>query len=307
MSKHVFLFFLKSFLIFGASFTFAQPTSFSSLSTDVGSFSSVSITVPKGNPSEMTEYRGTSLDTLKKYCTVSYEKGRVVSEKNFNPDGTEKSAIAYTYSESGKVMRITGTDSSGNEKWSYSYSYNQDGNLSEEISFDADKNIEWKAVYEYTEKKEVSEKRTISKDDKITLIEQFAYTVSGKIAEYTAKYSDNKLLKRVEYSYGEGDRLEKELCYDGNGLYEEVTFVYEGDNITQIKRSGANETTKDTECYMYLGSKCVRSCSMSAEGEISLEKKFLYDWQENLVFEQNGQDIVFREYSYASESDKGNK
>ena len=287
-------------LLSGAGAAFAQSTLFISKNT-LGESQKF-----HGQISSVTEYRGTSADNLRKYSSVEFSDGKIVSEKQFDENGTEKTVIGRKFLENGSISEITGLDSSKNIKWRYAYIYNEKGLLASETSYSGESQVEWKAEYSYNEKSKVSECKSYSADGQLSFVEKYAYTEDGRIKDYSSFYADNRLFKRIEYIYNADATLAQEKKYDGSGFYESVNYSYSNGNANLIRILGADGTLKTEETRSFSGGNLIHSVLKNAEGKTTAEKEFFYDWNGNLAVEKNSSGIIFRIFQYSKPVPKEN-
>ena len=88
-----------------------------------------------GSPVWVTEFRGNSPDSLKKFSVLEFADGRILMEKQFGDDGSEKTYVERKFLDDGRISEISGIDSSKNVKWCYSYGYSENGLLATETSY----------------------------------------------------------------------------------------------------------------------------------------------------------------------------
>lgn len=291
-SSRFFCLVFASFFIFGGAEVFPQNTVSVSKNNLAAS--------PKfsGSPFSVTEYRGDSPDTLKKYSVLEFADGRISKETQFNDDGSEKTVVGRKFLEDGKISEITGLDSSKNVKWRYSYGYGEKGLLASETSYSGSGEIEWRAEYFYNEKSRLSECKTYSAAGALNFTEKYIYTEDGRIKDYSSFYADGKLFKRVEYIYNADSTLAQEKNYDASGFYESVNYSYSNGKASSIKTLGADGSLKTEETRTFFAGNMIRSVLKNAEGKTVSEKEFFYDWKGNIVLEKNPSGIIVRVFQY---------
>ena len=278
--------------VFGAAGIFAQsalPDSKNSLTV----FSKF-----KGSPVSVTEYRGASPDTLKKYSVLEFADGRISKETQFNDDGSEKTVVGRKFLDDGKISEITGLDSSKNVKWRYSYGYGEKGLLASETSYSGSGEVEWRAEYFYNEKSRLSECKTYSAAGALNFTEKYIYTEDGRIKDYSSFYADGKLFKRVEYIYNADSTLAQEKNYDASGFYESVNYSYSNGKASAVRTLGADGSLKTEETRTFSAGNMIRSVLKNAEGKTVSEKEFFYDWKGNCAMEKNPSGIIVRVFQY---------
>ena len=291
-SSRLFCLIFVSVLFFEGAEVFPQNTV---------SVSKNSLTVfPKfsGSPVSVTEYRGTSPDTLKKYSVLEFADGRISKERQFGDDGSEKTVVGRKFLDDGKISEITGLDSSKNVKWRYSYGYGEKGLLASETSYSGSGEVEWRAEYSYNEKSRLSECKTYSAAGALNFTEKYIYTEDGRIKDYSSFYADGKLFKRVEYIYNADSTLAQEKNYDASGFYESVNYSYSNGKAASIKTLGADGSLKTEETRTFSAGNMIRSVLKNAEGKTVSEKEFFYDWKGNIVLEKNPSGIIVRNFLY---------
>lgn len=291
-SSRLFCLAFASFFIFGGAEFFAQ----SAVQTSKNSLSES----PKfkGQPFSVSEYRGTSPDTLKKYSVLEFADGRISKETQFNDDGSEKTVVGRKFLDDGKISEITGLDSSKNVKWRYSYGYGEKGLLVSETSYSGSGEIEWRAEYFYNEKSRLSECKTYSAAGALNFTEKYIYTEDGRIKDYSSFYADGKLFKRVEYIYNADSTLAQEKNYDASGFYESVNYSYSNGKASSIRTLGADGSLKTEETRTFFAGNMIRSVLKNAEGKTVSEKEFFYDWKGNIALEKNPSGIIMRNFLY---------
>ena len=252
----------------------------------------------KGQPFSVTEYRGTSPDTLKKYSVLEFADGRISKERQFGDDGSEKTIVERKFLDDGKISEITGLDSSKNVKWRYSYGYGEKGLLASETSYSGSGEIEWRAEYFYNEKSRLSECKTYSAAGALNFTEKYIYTEDGRIKDYSSFYADGKLFKRVEYIYNADSTLAQEKNYDASGFYESVNYSYSNGKASAVRTLGADGNLKTEETRTFFAGNMIRSVLKNAEGKTISEKEFFYDWKGNIVLEKNPSGIIMRNFLY---------
>ena len=252
----------------------------------------------KGQPFSVTEYRGTSPDTLKKYSVLEFADGRISKERQFNDDGSEKTVVGRKFLDDGKISEITGLDSSKNVKWRYSYGYGEKGLLASETSYSGSGEIEWRAEYFYNEKSRLSECKTYSAAGALNFTEKYIYTEDGRIKDYSSFYADGKLFKRVEYIYNADSTLAQEKNYDASGFYESVNYSYSNGKASAVRTLGADGNLKTEETRTFFAGNMIRSVLKNAEGKTVSEKEFFYDWNGNCAMEKNPSGIIMRNFQY---------
>ena len=101
-SSRFFCLTFASFFIFGGAEVFSQST--------VSVSKNTLATSPKfsGSPFCVTEYRGASPDSLKKYSVLEFADGRISKETQFNDDGSEKTVVGRKFLDDGKISEVTG-------------------------------------------------------------------------------------------------------------------------------------------------------------------------------------------------------
>lgn len=279
-------------LVFGTAGIFAQsalPDSKNSLTASP---------MFKGSPVCVTEYRGVSPDSLKKYSVLEFADGRILKERQFSDDGSEKTVVERKFLEDGKISEITGLDSSKNVKWRYSYGYDEKGLLSSETSYSGSGEVEWRAEYLYNAKSKVSKCRTYSAAGVLNFTEKYIYTDDGRIKDYSSFYTDGKLFKRVEYLYNADSSLAQEKNYDVGGFYESVNYSYSNGKAVSVRTLGADGSFKTEETRTFSAGNMIHSVLKNAEGKIVSEKEFFYDWNGNAVMEKNASGITLRNFQY---------
>ena len=291
-SSRFFCLTFASFFIFGGAEVFPQNT--------VSVSKNTLATSPKfsGSPFCVTEYRGASPDSLKKYSVLEFADGRISKERQFGDDGSEKTIVERKFLDDGKISEITGLDSSKNVKWRYSYGYGEKGLLASETSYSGSGEIEWRAEYSYNEKSRLSECKTYSASGALNFTEKYIYTEDGRIKDYSSFYADGKLFKRIEYIYNADSTLAQEKNYDASGFYESVNYSYSNGKASSIKTLGADGSLKTEETRTFFAGNMIRSVLKNAEGKTVSEKEFFYDWNGNIVLEKNPSGIIMRNFLY---------
>ena len=291
-SSRLFCLIFVSVLFFGGAEVFPQNTVSVSKNTLAAS--------PKfsGSPFCVTEYRGASPDSLKKYSVLEFADGRISKERQFGDDGSEKTIVERKFLDDGKISEITGLDSSKNVKWRYSYGYGEKGLLASETSYSGSGEIEWRAEYFYNEKSRLSECKTYSAAGALNFTEKYIYTEDGRIKDYSSFYADGKLFKRVEYIYNADSTLAQEKNYDASGFYESVNYSYSNGKAASIRTLGADGSLKTEETRTFSAGNMIRSVLKNAEGKTVSEKEFFYDWKGNIVLEKNPSGIIMRNFLY---------
>lgn len=254
----------------------------------------------KGSPVSVTEYRGASPDSLKKYSLIEFADGRIFRERQFGEDGAEKTFVERKFLDDGKISEITGLDSSKNVKWRYSYGYDEKGLLASETSYSGNGEVEWRAEYSYNAKSKVSECKTYSVAGALNFTEKYIYTEDGRIKDYSSFYADGKLFKRVEYLYNADSTLAQQKNYDAGGFYESVNYSYSNGKASSIRTLGADGSLKTEETRNFSAGNMIHSVLKNAEGKIVSEKEFFYDWNGNVAMEKNASGITLRIFQYNS-------
>ena len=291
-SSRFFCLTFASFFIFGGAEVFPQNT--------VSVSKNTLATSPKfsGSPFCVTEYRGASPDSLKKYSVLEFADGRISKERQFGDDGSEKTIVERKFLDDGKISEITGLDSSKNVKWRYSYGYDEKGLLASETSYSGSGEVEWRAEYSYNEKSRLSECRTYSAAGALNFTEKYIYTEDGRVKDYSSFYADGKLFKRVEYIYNADSTLAQEKNYDASGFYESVNYSHSNGKASSIKTLGADGSLKTEETRTFFAGNMIRSVLKNAEGKTVSEKEFFYDWKGNCAMEKNPSGIIVRNFLY---------
>ena len=291
-SSRFFCLTFASFFIFGGAEVFPQNT--------VSVSKNTLATSPKfsGSPFCVTEYRGASPDSLKKYSVLEFADGRISKERQFGDDGSEKTIVERKFLDDGKISEITGLDSSKNVKWRYSYGYDEKGLLASETSYSGSGEVEWRAEYSYNEKSRLSECRTYSAAGALNFTEKYIYTEDGRVKDYSSFYADGKLFKRVEYIYNADSTLAQEKNYDASGFYESVNYSYSNGKTSAVRTLGADGSLKTEETRTFSAGNMIRSVLKNAEGKTVSEKEFFYDWKGNIVLEKNPSGIIMRNFLY---------
>ena len=252
----------------------------------------------KGSPVSVTEYRGASPDSLKKYSVLEFADGRILKERQFSDDGSEKTVVERKFLDDGKISEITGLDSSKNVKWRYSYGYDEKGLLLSETSYSGSGEVEWRAEYSYNAKSKVSERKTYSASGVLNFTEKYIYTEDGRIKDYSSFYADGKLFKRVEYLYNADSTLAQQKNYDAGGFYESVNYSYSNGKAVSVRTLGADGSLKTEETRTFSAGNMIHSVLKNAEGKTVSEKEFFYDWNGNAVMEKNASGITLRNFQY---------
>lgn len=293
-SSRLFCLTFASFFILGGAEVFAQ----SAVQTSKNSLSES----PKfnGQPFSVSEYRGASPDSLKKYSVLEFADGRILKEMQFGDDGSEKTIVERKFLDDGKISEITGLDSSKNVKWRYSYGYGEKGFLASETSYSGSCEVEWRAEYFYNEKSRLSECKTYSAAGALNFTEKYIYTEDGRIKDYSSFYADGKLFKRVEYIYNADSTLAQEKNYDASGFYESVNYLYSNGKAVSVRTLGADGSLKTEEMRTFSAGNMIRSVLKNTEGKTVSEKEFFYDWNGNAVMEKNTSGITLRNFQYST-------
>ncbi len=291
-SSRLFCLIFVSVLFFGGAEVFPQNT--------VSVSKNTLATSPKfsGSPFCVTEYRGASPDSLKKYSVLEFADGRISKERQFGDDGSEKTVVGRKFLDDGKISEITGLDSSKNVKWRYSYGYGEKGLLASETSYSGSGEIEWRAEYFYNEKSRLSECKTYSAAGALNFTEKYIYTEDGRVKDYSSFYADGKFFKRVEYLYNADSTLAQEKNYDASGFYESVNYSYSNGKASAVRTLGADGSLKTEETRTFFAGNMIRSVLKNAEGKTVSEKEFFYDWKGNIVLEKNPSGIIMRNFLY---------
>ena len=255
----------------------------------------------KGSPVSVTEYRGASPDSLKKYSVIEFADGRIFRERQFGEDGAEKTFVERKFLDDGKISEITGLDSSKNVKWRYSYGYDEKGLLASETSYSGNGEVEWRAEYSYNAKSKVSECKTYSAAGVLNFTEKYIYTEDGRIKDYSSFYADGKLFKRIEYLYNADSTLAQQKNYDAGGFYESVNYSYSNGKASSIKTLGADGNLKTEETRTFSAGNMIHSVLKNAEGKTVSEKEFFYDWNGNVAMEKNASVITLRIFQYSAQ------
>lgn len=291
-SSRFFCLTFASFFLFAGAEVFSQDTvqALKNSLTESPKFS--------GSPVSVTEYRGASPDTLKKYSVLEFADGRILKERQFGDDGSEKTVVERKFLDDGKISEITGLDSSKNVKWRYSYGYGENGLLASETSYSGSGEVEWRAEYFYNEKSRLSECKTYSAAGALNFTEKYIYTEDGRIKDYSSFYADGKLFKRVEYIYNADSTLAQEKNYDASGFYESVNYSYSNGKALSVRTLGADGSLKTEETRTFSAGNMIRSLLKNAEGKTVSEKEFFYDWKGNIALEKNPSGIILRNFQY---------
>ena len=109
-SSHLFYFTVASVFIAGAAKVFSQST------VSVSKNALVESSKFNGSPVVVTEFRGNSPDSLKKFSVLEFEDRRILMEKQFGDDGSEKTSVERKFLDDGRISEISGIDSSKNVK-----------------------------------------------------------------------------------------------------------------------------------------------------------------------------------------------
>lgn len=285
-------------LTFASFFLFTGAEVFPQDSVSVSKNSLTASPKFKGSPVSVTEYRGASPDSLKKYSVLEFADGRILKERQFSDDGSEKTVVERKFLEDGKISEVTGLDSSKNVKWRYSYGYGEKGLLASETSYSGSGEVEWRAEYFYNEKSRLSECKTYSAAGALNFTEKYIYTDDGRIKDYSSFYADGKLFKRVEYLYNADSTLAQQKNYDAGGFYESVNYSYSNGKAVSVKTLGADGSLKTEETRTFSAGNMIRSALKNLDGKIVSEKEFFYDWNGNAVMEKNASGITLRNFQY---------
>lgn len=281
-------------LVFGAAQVFSQSTVSVSKNTLVESSKF------NGSPVVVTEFRGNSPDSLKKFSVLEFADGRILREKQFGDDGSEKTSVERKFLDDGRISEISGIDSSKNVKWRYSYGYDEKGLLASETSYSGNGEVEWRAEYSYNAKSKVSECKTYSAAGVLNFTEKYIYTEDGRIKDYSSFYADGKLFKRVEYLYNADSTLAQQKNYDAGGFYESVNYSYSNGKAVSVRTLGADGSLKTEETRTFSSGNMIHSVLKNAEGKTVSEKEFFYDWNGNVAMEKNASGITLRNFQYSA-------
>ena len=101
-SSRLFYFTVASVFIAGAAKVFSQSTV--SVSKNV----LVESSKFNGSPVVVTEFRGNSLDSLKKFSVLEFAGGRILREKQFGDDSSEKTSVERKFLDDGRISEISG-------------------------------------------------------------------------------------------------------------------------------------------------------------------------------------------------------
>ena len=268
-------------------------------------------------PLFVTEYQGTSFDSLARAKTVSYKDGKAEAETVFAADGSVLHSVSYAYTDAGLLSEISGADSSGALRWAYRYEYGEEGRLLREVSLiflDGQEKAEGEVLFSYNGNGLLSKRETFSAEGALTLSEAFVYDESGRLTEKNSYYGDGTLLKRETCEYSKEESPDGNMPagvavrirqYDSNGLYETSLFEYKGGRVSAVLRYGADSVLKDSEVLQYSDGKVSRRVRFNAEGAPVSESARLYDWAGNLVMERDGAGISVWEFVYPEQSFDG--
>lgn len=293
-SSRLFYFTVASVFIAGAAKVFSQST------VSVSKNALVESSKFNGSPVVVTEFRGNSPDSLKKFSVLEFADGRILREKQFGDDGSEKTSVERKFLDDGRISEISGIDSSKNVKWRYSYGYSEKGLLATETSYSGSGEVEWRAEYSYNAKSKVSECKTYSAAGALNFTEKYIYTEDGRIKDYSSFYADGKLFKRVEYFYNADSSLAQEKNYDASGFYESVNYSYSKGKAVSVRTLGADGSLKTEETRTFSADNLIRSVLKNAEGKVVSEKEFFYDWNGNIALEKNSSGIILRNFQYGA-------
>ena len=284
------------FLCFSAAFNFVFGAAqfFSQSTVSVSKNALVESSKFNGSPVVVTEFRGNSPDSLKKFSVLEFADGRILREKQFGDDGSEKTSVERKFLNDGRISEISGIDSSKNVKWRYSYGYSEKGLLATETSCSGSGEVEWRAEYSYNAKSKVSECKTYSAAGALNFTEKYIYTEDGRIKDYSSFYADGKLFKRVEYFYNADSSLAQEKNYDASGFYESVNYSYSKGKAVSVRTLGADGSLKTEETRTFSADNLIRSVLKNAEGKVVSEKEFFYDWNGNIALEKNSSGKIGR-------------
>lgn len=199
----------------------------------------------------VSEFRGTALNSLLLRSAVTYEKGKPVIEKQYDTAGALNSQAAYVYTDKGLLSEITGKDKSGNGIWKYSYAYDDVGHFIIEVSFDGDGKKEWEKDVSYGASGFPEKEITYNADGTVNMKQISVYDNAGHLLDQKRLYPDDRLLKRTVYTYSPDGILATEAHYDGNGLYETVSYAYEDGLLKKVTTTGTDGTVKNFTVKTY--------------------------------------------------------
>ena|GEM_PF-1727582 len=196
-----------------------------------------------GHVISVSEYRGTSLDSLVLRSLVTYKGRYPETEEQYDTGGALRTKTVYTYRTPGHLSQIVGSDESGTEIWKYTYTYDEQGRFIEEISYGADNAKEWRKTVAYGVHGYPIKEVTLDADDTVTMQETLAYNDSWLVSEWKTVYPDGRLLKRMLYTYNEQGKVIAESHYDIKGLYERIQNTYTRDGrlktVTAVDADGS--------------------------------------------------------------------
>ena len=97
-SSRLFYFTVASVFIAGAAKVFSQST------VSVSKNALVESSKFNSSPVVVTEFRGNSPDSLKKFSVLEFAGGRILREKQFGDDGSEKTKMRYLVNT--KILQV---------------------------------------------------------------------------------------------------------------------------------------------------------------------------------------------------------
>jgi hypothetical protein len=255
-----------------------------------------------GNVVQVSEYRGTDIDTLSLRTLSTYENSNPVTVTQYENSDSPRVITRYSYSEQGTLRSITGSDANGALRWKYEYTYDKNGQQIEEKSYNAANSIEGRITSKYTAAGNIRERLTYNEKDELMLKETFQYNDRGFISADITQYPDGKLLKRTIYTYTRGGHIADETHYDGGGLYERIGYTYtDGGLLTSFSNVGKDSVvnTRTTIQYDMYG-KIYRQTIMGKDKSVTVIT-YIYDNYGNWVWKNDGSSYILRKIIYGQQ------
>ena len=168
-------------------------------------------------------------------------KGRIISETEIEPDGTEYTT-EYTYDDSKKTV----TESRSYAQYTCEYTYDENGRtVREERSDDGNMAVRI-YTYTYNDKGDVIKKVESSENGSNANTFEYTYDGSGKVVKavssfdsgiiYTSEYTYDSAGNRIKIaeSTSEGDAFVYKYFYDGSGNIVKAVYTYpDGDYVNE--------------------------------------------------------------------------
>jgi antitoxin component YwqK of YwqJK toxin-antitoxin module len=174
---------------------------------------------PKGRVQLYTETNGKG--EMRRVGSTYDEKGNLLSEQTFEPDGMPGPSATYAYNDVGRCTVRENYDIAGDVTTRFEWTYDEKGRKIKETQLLNGSFLLFEINFQYDEKGRLIRQETLGHSGNLTTWESWAYDAGGRITEH------------LELERGETQPMRETIRYDKSGRkIESIQYLADG-NIFQ--------------------------------------------------------------------------